>query len=90
MARANVDANLSARFRNAVQNAAVWANQDKNDAAGAKILAKYVDLKAKVLTKMEWSSFATHLRPSLAQPWLDAFAEFGVIPAGFKAIDLVK
>ena len=91
MARANVDANLSARFRNAVQNAAVWANQDKNDAARAKILAKYVvGIDAKVLAKMEWSSFGTRLRPSLAQPWLDAFAEFGVIPAGFKAIDLVK
>jgi len=26
----------------------------------------------------------------LAQPWIDAFAEFGVIPATFRAIDLVK
>ena len=42
MARANVDANLAARFRNAIQNAAAWANQDKNDAAGAKILARYL------------------------------------------------
>jgi NitT/TauT family transport system substrate-binding protein len=91
MARANVDANLSARFRNAVQNAAVWANQGKNDAAAARILARYlVDIDAKVLAKMKRSSFATRLRPSLAQPWLDAFAEFGVIPAGFKAIDLVR
>jgi NitT/TauT family transport system substrate-binding protein len=91
IARADVDANVVARFRNAMQNAAVWANQDKNDAARAKILAKYVpDIDAKVLAKMTWSSFATLLRPSLAQPWLDAFAEFGVIPAGFKAIDLVK
>ena len=90
MARADVDANLAARFRNAIQNAAVWANQDKNDAASAKILAKYVTIDAKVLAKMKRSSFATRLRPSLAQPWLDAFAEFGVIPAGFKAIDLVK
>ena len=91
MARANVDANLAARFRNAIQNAAVWANQDKNGAAGAKILARYLPpTSAKVLATMKRSSFATHLRPSLAQPWLDAFAEFGVIPAGFKAIDLVK
>ena len=91
MARANVDANLAARFRNAIQNAAVWANQDKNDAASAKILARYARATdAKVLAKMKRSSFATRLRPSLAQPWLDAFAEFGVIPAGFKAIDLVK
>jgi NitT/TauT family transport system substrate-binding protein len=91
MARANVDANLAARFRNAIQNAAVWANQGQNDAAGAKILARYLPpTDAKVLAKMKRSSFATRLRPSLAQPWLDAFAEFGVIPAGFKAIDLVK
>ena len=90
MARADVDANLIARFRKAVQNAAVWANQDKNDAASARILAKYVPIDAKVMAKMRRTSFATHLRPALAQPWLDAFAEFGVIPAGFKASDLVK
>ena len=42
IARADVDANVVARFRNAMQNAAVWANQDKNDAASAKILARYV------------------------------------------------
>ena len=90
MARADVDANVIARFRNAVQNAAVWANQPKNDAASAKILAKYVPIDAKVIAKMKRTRFATRLRPSLAQPWLDAFAEFGVIPQGFKAIDLVK
>ena len=90
MARADVDANLVARFRNAVQNAAVWANQPKNDAASARILAKYVPIDAKVMAKMKRTRSATRLRPSLAQPWLDAFAEFGVIPPGFKAIDLVK
>ena len=31
LTRDGVDQNLVARFRNAVQNAAVWANQDKND-----------------------------------------------------------
>jgi NitT/TauT family transport system substrate-binding protein len=90
MARADVDANLVARFRNAVQNAAVWANQPKNDAASARILARYVTIDAKVIAKMHRTRFATRLRPALAQPWLDAFAEFGVIPSGYKAIDLVK
>ncbi len=90
MARADQDANSIARFRNAIQKAAVWANQPKNDPASAKILAKYVSIDAKVLAKMARTRFATRLRPSLAQPWLDAFAEFGVIPEGFKAIDLVK
>ena len=90
MARADVDSNLVARFRNAIQNAAVWANQDKNDAASARILARYVPLDAKVMAMMKRTTFGTRLRPSLAQPWLDAFAEFGVIPPGFKAIELVK
>lgn len=90
IARADQDANLIARFRNAVQKAAVWADQPKNDAASAKILARYVPIDAKVLQKMDRTRFGTRLRPSLAQPWLDVFAEFGVIPPGFKAIDLVK
>jgi NitT/TauT family transport system substrate-binding protein len=90
LARAEVDADVVARFRNAMQKAAVWANQEKNDAASARILARYVTIDAKVLAKMKRSSFGERLRPSLAQPWLDAFAEFGVIPAGFKAIDLVR
>jgi ABC-type nitrate/sulfonate/bicarbonate transport system substrate-binding protein len=90
IARADQDANLVARFRNAVQNAAGWANQPKNDTASARILARYVPIDAKVIAKMNRTRFATRLRPSLAQPWLDAFAEFGAIPAGFKAIDLVK
>jgi hypothetical protein len=39
---------------------------------------------------MTRTSFATRLRPGLAQPWIDVFAEFGVIPASFSANDLVK
>ena len=42
------------------------------------------------MAKMKRTTFGTRLRPVLAQPWLDVFAEFGVIPPGFKAIDLVK
>jgi NitT/TauT family transport system substrate-binding protein len=90
MARADVDGNLVARFRNAIQKAAVWASQPKNDAASAKILAKYVPIKANVLAKMKRTRFATRLRPAMAQPWIDAFIEFGVVPQGFKAIELVK
>jgi NitT/TauT family transport system substrate-binding protein len=90
MAQANVDANLTARFRNAVQNAAVWANQDKNDAASAKILMQYVPIDAKVAAKMRRTRFGTRLRVGLAQPFIDAFIEFGVVPEGFKAIELVK
>ena len=55
-----------------------------------KILAKYVPIDAAVIKKMTRTTFATRLRVSLAQPWLDVFAKYGVIPASFKPGDLVK
>jgi NitT/TauT family transport system substrate-binding protein len=90
LARANVDPNVAARFRNAIQSAAVWANQDKNDEVSGKILAKYAPINAAVIKKMTRTTFSTRLRVSLAQPWLDVFAEYGVIPSSFKPIDLVR
>jgi NitT/TauT family transport system substrate-binding protein len=90
MARNDIDPNLAARFRNAIQAAAVWANQKRNDRASGAILAKYTPIDKTVVEKMTRTRFAERLRPALAQPWIDAFAEFGVIPASFRAIDLVK
>ena len=43
LARKDIDANLAARFRNAMQAAAVWANQKRNDRASGEILARYAD-----------------------------------------------
>jgi NitT/TauT family transport system substrate-binding protein len=90
MARKDMDPVLAARFRNAIQAAAVWANQPTNDAASGAILAKYAHIDKTVIAKMTRTRFSQRLRPALAQPWIDVFAEFGVIPASFRAIDLVK
>jgi NitT/TauT family transport system substrate-binding protein len=90
MARKDVDPELAARFRNAIQAAAVWANKKQNARASGTILQGYVPIDTAVVRKMTRTHFATRLRPGLAQPWLDAFAEFGVIPASFSANDLVK
>lgn len=90
LTRRDIDPQLAARFRNAIQAAAVWANQPQNDADSGAILARYVQLDKAVLAKMTRTRFAQRLRPALAQPWIDAFAEFGVIPASFRALDLVK
>jgi NitT/TauT family transport system substrate-binding protein len=90
MARKDIDPKLAARFRNAIQAASLWANQERNEAASGAILATYVPIDRAVIRKMTRVTFATRLRPALAQPWIDAFAEFGVIPASFSAIDLVK
>jgi len=90
MSRRDVDGELAARFRNAIQAAGVWANQKQNDRASGAILAKYAPIDAAVIEKMTRTRFSERLRPALAQPWIDVFAEFGVIPASFSAIDLVK
>ena len=90
LARKDGDPALAARFRNAIQAAAVWANREKNDRASAALLAKYLGLDRALLAKETRTRFAERLRPALAQPWIDAYAEFGAIPRSFRAIDLVK
>lgn len=90
IARADVPESIRARFRVAIQNAAIWANQDKNDAVSGKILAKYTGLDVKVIEKIRRTTFGTRLRVSLAKPWLPVFAKYGVIPSSFKPGDLVK
>jgi NitT/TauT family transport system substrate-binding protein len=91
MARKDISSDLAARFRNAIQAAAVWANKPKNDRASGAILARYVPFKDKsVIAKMKRTRFAERLRPAQAQPWIDAYAEFGAIPESFPAIELVK
>jgi NitT/TauT family transport system substrate-binding protein len=90
MARRDVDPNLAARFRDAIQAAAAWANQAENQRASGAILAKYSKLDPALIAKMTRTRFATRLRPELAQPWIDVYAEFGVIRASFPANDLVS
>jgi NitT/TauT family transport system substrate-binding protein len=90
MAHRDVDANLAARFRNAIQAAAIWANQKRNDRASGAILAKYADIDPALIRRVTRTRFFARLRPALAQPWIDVYAEFGIIPASFSANDLVK
>jgi NitT/TauT family transport system substrate-binding protein len=90
MARKDVDTVLVARFRNAVQAAAVWANQKRNQATSGRILARYAEVTPAVLAKMARFSYATRLRPVMGQPWLDLYAEYDLIPDSFKASDLVR
>jgi ABC-type nitrate/sulfonate/bicarbonate transport system substrate-binding protein len=90
MARKDVNPDLAARFRSAIQAAAVWANRKTNDRASGAILARYVPIEKSAIAKMSRTRFAERLRPALAQPWIDVYAEFGVIPRSFPAIELVK
>jgi NitT/TauT family transport system substrate-binding protein len=90
MARRDVDSELAGRFRNAIQAAAVWANQEQNERASGDILAKYSELDPALIAKVTRTRFATRLRPELAQPWIDLYAEFGVIRSSFPATDLTE
>ena len=90
MARKDIDPELAARFRNAIQAASLWANQKVNREASGAILAKRASVNVSLVRSMTRTSFATRLRPALAQPWIDAYAEFKIIPASFPAIDLLK
>ena len=90
MARRDVDPKLAARFRDAIQAAAAWANQEENERASGAILAKYTELDPALIAKVTRTRFATRLSPELAQPWIDLYAEFGVIRSPFPAADLTK
>lgn len=90
IARSNVDRDLAARFRNAVQAAAVWANQKRNQVASARILARYAILKPKQVVNMTRTPYATRLRLVQTQPWIDLYAEYELIPDSFTPADLLK
>jgi NitT/TauT family transport system substrate-binding protein len=90
VARKDADRSLAARFRNAIQAAAVWANNGENDAASGAILARHTKLGPAVIRSMTRSTFATRLRLKLAQPWVDVYKEFELIPNTFTPADLIE
>ena len=89
-ARSDVDRTLAARFRNAIQEAAVWANRKENVAAIDAILARQTKLPPNVIRRMTHSTFATRLRAKRAQAWIDVYKEFELIPQTFTASDLLR
>jgi NitT/TauT family transport system substrate-binding protein len=90
MARKDQDPTLTAKFRNAIQAASVWADQEKNYPPADAILSKVTLINRALWRTVTRSYYAQRLVPRLAQPWIDAYAEFGVISASFPAIELVK
>ena len=90
MARASVDPNLAARFRNAVRPLPCGQTKSATSRRAARILARYTSVDAKVIAKTARFSYATRLRVRMAQPFLDLYAEYDLIPDSFQAIDLVK
>jgi NitT/TauT family transport system substrate-binding protein len=90
VARRDVSSNVVARFRNAIQEAAVWANKKTNQAASRRILARYAKRPASQLAKMTRTPYATRFRLKMAQPWIDLYKDYDQIPDSYTVQDLVK
>jgi NitT/TauT family transport system substrate-binding protein len=91
MVRTDFDPAIAARFRRAIEAAAVWADKKSNRAASGRILVKYTPIDHNILKKMNRVYFATGLNALRSgQPWIDLDAEFGLIPASFPIGDLTK
>jgi NitT/TauT family transport system substrate-binding protein len=90
VARRDVDPDLAARFRVAVQRAGLWANDPRNYAASGRIIDRYEEIEPQLIAKMTRTTYATRLRVVKAQPWLDVFREYGLISGPFTPGDLVK
>jgi hypothetical protein len=90
MARKDVDATLDVRFGNAIQAAAVSANEKENRRVSGDLLAAFTGIEPGADQGGDAHAVLERLRPAPAQPWIDAFAELGVIPASFSASDRVK
>lgn len=77
---------LTRRFRQANQAAAVWANHHHDQTA--VILSKAMRLDVNVIRGMTRATFLEHPDPNLLQPVLDAGLRYGVISSHLQAADL--
>jgi len=65
------------RFAAAMHETAIWANQKRNQAKSAEILAKYTKIDPATVAAMERAVFAVQLTASSIQPAIDVSAKYG-------------
>jgi len=68
-------ADVIARFRTGMRQAASWANA--NPAKSGELLAKYTKIDPAVIATMTRARFGEQLTPALMQPLIDVAAKFG-------------
>jgi NitT/TauT family transport system substrate-binding protein len=85
-----VDANASTakKVADAIHAAARWANNAKNHAEAATILATYTKVEPDIIAAYPRLVFAESNSPALVQPVVDMLAHYTFIPAKFSAADL--
>ena len=80
---------VARRCRQALQEAAQWANAHQNDSG--PILTKYLRLTPEQVSSLKGHRpiYSERLDPSLMQPIISAAARYGIIPTVFPAGDMV-
>jgi len=68
-------ADVIARFRTGMRQAASWANA--NPAKSGELLGKYTKIDPAVIATMTRARFGEQLTPALMQPLIDVAAKFG-------------
>jgi NitT/TauT family transport system substrate-binding protein len=77
---------VARRFNGAMQQAAVWANHNRDKTAELVSAATKIDLS--VVRAMRRATFLEHVNLSVVQPVIDVGAQYGVLSARFPAADL--
>jgi NitT/TauT family transport system substrate-binding protein len=85
-----VDANpaTARKVASAIHAAARWANNAKNHAAAATILAQYTKVDPAVINAYPRLAFAERNSAGLVQPVVDLLAKYQIIAKGFPAGEL--
>ena len=71
-----------------IHEAAKWANDPKNAAECAKMLAAYTKIDSAIIGGYPRIAFAESNSPGLVQPVIDMLARYTFIPHGFSASEL--
>lgn len=84
-AKANAD--VVARFQQAMYKTAAWANAHHRESG--EILVKYSKLDPAVVQRMLRIGYETRMDPTEMQPMIDVLARYGGIPQGFPAEQII-
>jgi NitT/TauT family transport system substrate-binding protein len=77
---------VARRFRDAMQEADVWANRNQDKTA--EYVQKYTKVDAATVRTMNRATFAERSDVTLAQPVIDASAKYGLLKSAFPSANL--
>jgi NitT/TauT family transport system substrate-binding protein len=82
------NAALAKKVAGAIHDAAKWANNSRNFAEAATLLAAFTKVDPAVIAGYPRLAFAESNSPGLIQPVIDLLAKYTYIPHGFSAAEL--